>query len=150
MRLPVQSPASPDPRSFALWANDGSLGSVVERARMLEALDRCLRQSLPESLRQQCKLANVRSDRLVFLVSSPVWSAKLRLHSDTLLGAAAAVGLQVVALTVKVATMQPVPPDQTPRSPLSPAARDALRAAAGAVADPELRDRLLRLASVAE
>jgi hypothetical protein len=146
----MQPPSRTDPKAFAVLAKTGELGSLVERARMLDALDRQLRQSLPEPLRLQCRLANVRADRLVFLVSSPVWSAKLRLHADALLGAAAAVGLQVSSLTVKVATMQPVPPDQTPLTPLSPAARASLRAAAGAVADPELRDRLLRLASLAE
>jgi hypothetical protein len=142
-------PPRNDPTTFAELATSGSLRSLVERARMLEALDRQLRQSLPENLAQQCKLANVRADRLVFLVTSPVWSAKLRLHADALLGAAAAVGLSVNSLTVKVATMQPVPPDQTPHTP-SPTARDSLLAAAGAVADPDLRDRLLRLASLAE
>jgi hypothetical protein len=143
-------PPNTDPSSFAQLAKTGDLGSLVDRVRMLDALDRQLRQSLPEALRQHCRLANVRADRLVFLVDSPVWSAKLRLHADALYGAAAAVGLEVGSLTVKVATMQPVPRDQAPHTPLSPAARDALRAAAGAVADPELKDRLLRLASLAE
>jgi hypothetical protein len=138
-----------DPTTFAELASSGSLRSLVDRARLLDALDRQLRQSLPEGLAQHCKLANVRDDRLVFLVTSPVWSAKLRLYADTLLGAAAAAGLSVSALTVKVATMQPVPPDQAPHTP-SPTDRDTLRAAAGAVADPDLRDRLLRLASLAE
>jgi hypothetical protein len=143
-------PSKTSPASFAQLAKEGSLGSLVERVHMLDALDRQLRQSLPEALRQQCRLANVRADRLVFLVNSPVWSAKLRLHADALFRAAAAVGLEVGSLTVKVATMQPVPRDQAPHTPLSPAARDALRAAAGAVADPELKDRLLHLASLAD
>jgi hypothetical protein len=146
----MPSPSKSDPRPFADVASEGSLGSLVERVRLLDALDRQLRQSLPEPLRHQCRLANIRADRLVFLVSSPVWSAKLRLHADALYGAAAAVGLEVGALTVKVATMQPVPPDQAPHTPLSPTARDTLRTAAGAVADPDLKERLLRLASLAE
>lgn len=104
----MQPPRS-DPQSFAQLATTGDLGSLVDRVRLLDALDRQLRQSLPEPLASQCRLANVRADRLVFLVGSPVWSAKLRLHADTLIGAAAAVGLEVVGLTVKVATMQPVP-----------------------------------------
>ncbi len=146
----MQPPSRTEFRSLAQLAGSGDLGSLVERARLLDALDRQLRQSLPEPLRQQCRLANVRADRLVFLVSSPVWSAKLRMYADTLLGAAAACGLEAASLTVKVATMQPVPPDQAPHTPLSTAARDALRAAAGSVADPELKDRLLRLASLAD
>jgi hypothetical protein len=123
---------------------------LVERARWLDALDRQLRQSLPESLAQHCRLANVREDRLVFLVQTPIWKARLRLHSDALLSAAAAAGLQVRSLTFKVATMHPVPPGEAPHKPLSPAARDALRAAAEATDDPQLRHRLLSLASLAE
>jgi hypothetical protein len=122
---------------------------MIERARMLDALDRRLRQSLPDSVAAQVRLGNIRDGRLVFLVSSPIWKAKLRLYVDVLRDAAAAAGLQASGLTVKVATMQPVPPDAAPRSPLSPTARETLRAAAGAVADPELRDQLLRMASLA-
>jgi hypothetical protein len=142
-----------DPKHSRLTSelmSEGPLGSLIERARQLDTLDRLLRQSLPPELAGQCRLANVRADKLIFLVSSPVWSAKLRLHTDVLLNAAAAVGLEARSLITKVATMQPVPPDAAPRSPLSPAARDALRAAAGVISDPELRDRLLRLASLAD
>ncbi len=115
---------------------------------MLDDLDRRLRLSLPRALAQQCRLANVRDDRLVFLVSSPVWKTKLRLHADVLVDAARLAGLPARSLTVKVATMQPVPPNAAPRLPLSQAARDALRATAESVADPELRAQLLLLASV--
>jgi len=138
------------PRSTPESAQEGPLRSLIERAQQLAALDRQLRQSLPPELASQCKLANVRGDRLVFLVSAPAWHAKLRLYSDVLLQAAQQAGIAARALTLKVATMQPVPPEPAPRSPLSPAARDALRAAALSVADPELADQLLRMASLAE
>jgi hypothetical protein len=125
-------PTDKNPLRAALrTAAAGDLGGVIERARML------------------VRLGNVRGDKLVFLVGSPVWKAKLRLHADVLLDAARAAGLQPSGLTVKVATMLPVPPDAAPRTPLSAAARDALRAAAHSVADPELRDQLLRMASLA-
>ena len=136
-------------RPAGLVASAG-LGGLVDRARWLDALDRRLRQSLPPPLDRQCRLANVRDDRLVFLVATPVWKSRLRLHTDTLLRAAAEAGLQVRSLTVKVATMLPVPPGEAPHPPLSPAARDALRSAASATDDPLLRDRLLALASLAD
>lgn len=129
---------------------DGKLKAIVERAQQLEALDRQLRQCLPRELALNSRLANVRADRLVFLASAPVWAAKLRLASEQLLGAARQAGLNVRTLTVKVATMQSVPPELSPRTPLSPAARDALRAAALTVNDPQLADQLLSLASLAE
>ncbi len=128
----------------------GGLARLAERAQWLEALDLKLRQSLPPPLDQHCRLANVRDDRLVFLVATPGWKARLRLHADTVLAAAAEVGLTVQGLTVKVATMPPITPGDAPHTPLSPAARDALRSAAAATDDPQLRSRLLALASLAE
>lgn len=130
-------------------ALSGDLNSVIERARMLDALDRRLRQSLPAALAPHVRLGNVRDGKLVFLVTSPVWKAKLRLHADVVRDAAAAAGLQASGMTVKVATMLPVPPAAASRAPISAAARENLRAAASAVADPELRDQLLRMASLA-
>lgn len=130
-------------------ALSGDLGSLIERARLLESLDRRLRQSLPASLAPHVRLGNVRDGKLVFLVTSPVWKAKLRLHADVVRDAAAAAGLQASGMTVKVATMLPVPPAAASRAPLSPTARETLRAAAVAVADPELREQLLRMASLA-
>jgi len=130
-------------------AKSSGLGQLVQRAQWLEALDQQLRQSLPAPLDQQCRLANVRDDRLVFLVSSPIWKARLRLHSDTLLSAAAKVGLTIRHLTIKVATAPPVVANAAPHKPLSPAAREALRLVAATTDDPLLRDRLLALASLA-
>lgn len=143
-------PAAKSPLKSALSSVlAGDLGSVVERARMLEALDRQLRQSLPAALAPHVRLGNVRDGRLVFLVTSPVWKAKLRLHADALRAAAVAAGLQPTGMTVKVATMLPVPPAAASRTPLSATARETLRAAAENIADPELREQLLRMASLA-
>lgn len=143
-------PASKSPFHAALrTALAGDLGSVIERARMLDALDRQLRQSLPAALAPHVRLGNVRDGRLVFLVTSPVWKAKLRLYADVLRDAAAAAGLTASGMTVKVATMLPVPPAAASHAPLSPSARETLRAAAETVADPELREQLLRMASLA-
>ncbi len=130
--------------SEAGGAGDG----VVARALLLQALDRQLRQCLPEDVAGQCRLANVHPDRLVFLTSSATWKARLRLHEPELVAAAAVAGIQVGRVVVKVATMQVVPPDAAPRKPLSQAARDHLRAAAQSIADPELRAQLLQLASL--
>jgi hypothetical protein len=145
----MQPTAKPPLQDALQRVLSGDLRSVVERARMLEALDRRLRQSLPDALAPHVRLANVRDGRLVFLVTSPVWKAKLRLHADALRDAAVAAGLQPSGMTVKVATMLPVPPAAASHAPLSPSARETLRAAAETMTDPELRDQLLRMASLA-
>ena len=133
----------------ALETLEGSgLASLVERARWLDALDPVLRQSLPATLADQCRLANVDDKCVVFLVSAPVWRAKLRLHADALLAAAAAAGLKARTLVVKVSAPGPViPTGSGPAKPLSEAVRDSLRATAQSVSDPELRAQLLRLAA---
>lgn len=125
-----------------------ALGGVVKRAMRLAQLDRQLRQSLPPELASQCWLANVAGDRLVFMVTSPVWKTSLRMHAEDLRQAALQAGLRISEVTAKVATMQPVPPGAAPRLPLSAAARDHLLAVAQTIDDPELRARFLQLASM--
>jgi hypothetical protein len=134
-----------------LAAKEGSaLDGLIDRARALGALDKRLRQSLPEALARQCVLANVREGRLVFLASSPLWRTRLRLESASLLAAAVEAGVPAFELTVKVAPMLTVPPEQASHSPVTPAAAAALREAALQATDPELRQQLLALASLAD
>ena len=147
----MQPPDRPSLRPALGELRDDRLRSLAERAQALDALDRQLRQSLPAGIAQHVRLANVRQGRLVFLVKSAALATALRLHTPELLRAAGKAGVEASALTVKVATMQPVPPDPTPRTPpLSSTARAELRAAADSVTDPELREQLLRLAVLAE
>lgn len=99
-----------------------------------------------------CRLANVDRDKLVYLVSAPVWKNKLRLMADVLLDAAAAAGHPARALVVKVvpdlATHGETPMAPGTGKPLSQAVRDSLRATAQSVNDPDLRAQLLKLASL--
>lgn len=150
--MPKQHPDRPPPRPPLEAASDDRLRRLAERARELDALDRLLRQCLPEPLASRTRLANVRQGRLVFLVDAAGIATALRLHTPELVRAAQAAGVEASALTVKVATMRAA---QTATAaplqpPLSTATQAKLRAAAGHLDDPELRDRLLRLASMAD
>lgn len=127
------------------------VAALTARARALDALDHTLRQPLPDPLRHQCQLADIRAGRLVFLASSSVWAAKLRLHQATLLADARKITGQAIGkFAVKVAPLPSLSPEQTRRKPLSPTAAEHLKAAARSVADPELRAVYLRLASLAD
>jgi len=129
----------------------GPVAALVARARALDALDRQLRQPLPEPLRSQCCLASVDSSRIVFLASSSAWAAKLRLQQNALIAQARVIsGLPVEKFAVKVAPLPPRPPGPTRRKPLSTSAAEHLKTAARSIADPELRAVYLRLASLAE
>ena len=76
-----------------------------------------LRPHLPPGLAAHARLANVRGDKLVFVVDAPVWHAKLRLATHVLVDAARSVGLDVSGLSVRTTTQ--------PLRPLPPAARTA-------------------------
>jgi hypothetical protein len=125
------------------------LGPLIQHAQMLGRLDQVLRQTLPPAMANQCRMANVDKDKLVFLVSAPVWKSKLRLMADVLLDAAAAAGHPARALVVKVVPDLVAPSPGAPvGKPLSQAVRDSLRATAQSVNDPDLRAQLLKLASL--
>jgi len=147
----MQPPKKHSKSGPANIAELGPIAALAKRARALDALDRKLRQPLPDALRRQVRLADVRAGRLVFLASSSVWATKLRLYQATLLAEArVASGLKIEKFAVKVAPLPPVPPEQARRQPLSRAAAEHLTTAARSLVDPELRAVYLRLASLAE
>jgi hypothetical protein len=150
--LPMQPrPASTDRPTRPLDTKAGpALTGLIEHARLLEALDLALRGALPAELAGLVRLANLRGSRLVFLASSSAVATRVRFMQDALTAAASRfTGTAIDQLTVKVASMPVVPRDPAPRKPLSTAAAEHLRRAASVLDDPELRDLLQRLASLA-
>jgi hypothetical protein len=123
------SPSAPRPALEALLA--GASGDPLRRALMLDALDLRLRPCLSPPLAAHARLANISGHKLVFLVDSPVWHARLRLAEPELLHAARSLGLDVSALVVRTASapLQAPGPAERPAAPMSKAARDALQAA---------------------
>jgi hypothetical protein len=109
----------------------------LRRALWLDALERQLRPHLPPALAAHARFANVDGGRLVFLVDSPVWKARMRLSSAELLDAARSIGLQCSEVVVKVATAprEPVHPAARRPVPLSAATREALEAALASLKD---------------
>jgi hypothetical protein len=129
-------------------ANESNLMKLIKRAQQLDQLDQTLRQILPSALAKECRLANISQEKLVYSVSNPVWKSKLRLYGDALISAAGAAGFQVQALTIKVTPPDSVPLSPTTGKPLTQAVRDSLRTTAHSVEDPQLREQLLKLASL--
>lgn len=122
----------------------GTAADPVRRALGLDALDRQLRPLLPPALAPHVRLANVADGRLVMLVDSPVWHARLRLAAPELLDAARSVGLEVHEIAIK-ATREPLQlpsRDRRPtaaasgQGPRSAAAEEAFRAALAALEEP--------------
>ncbi|MFN7519557.1 MAG: DciA family protein [Lysobacteraceae bacterium] len=141
---PAGAPAPPRPATRVVA--EGELGALVDRARWLDAADQRFRRHLPPALAAHVRLANIDGDRVVLVVPTPAWRARLRLDTASLLDAAHAAGLEARVVTVKVVPPS-VPLPERPGAPLSAGARATLETAAQSVADPELRAQLLRLAA---
>ena len=128
-----------------------ALGTIADYARALDSLDARLRRLLPEPVASECRLADVRNGRVVFLATSSIWASRLRLHQAALLAETrAAIGGSIELFAVKVAPCSPVPPDASRRKPLSATTIRHLRTTATTLSDPEIAALLLNLASVAE
>jgi len=121
--------ASPVPALQAAVTDAAS--DPVRRALWLDALEQQLRPCLPPPLADHCRLANViEGGRLVFLVDSPIWRARLRLAAPDILDVAHSIGLQATEVTIKTSLAPAVPKSPAGESrPLSETARDALAAA---------------------
>ena len=119
------------PRAALQALLDGAEGGTLRRALWLDAVDQLLRPHLPPVLAAHARLANVRGDKLVFVVDGPVWHAKLRLATQELVDAARSVGLDVAGLTVRTTSqpLRPIPPAATTAPPMSAAGQSGLAAA---------------------
>ena len=115
---------------------EGEAGDPIRRALWLDALDLQLRPCLPPVLAAHARLANIDGHRLVYLVDTPVWHARMRLAATELLDAARSLGLDVSDLTVKTSTLPLTTRATEVKSavsspPLSAAAREAIATALG-------------------
>lgn len=130
--------SAPQPALDALLA--GPAGDPLRRALWLDALDLRLRPCLPPELAAHARLANVDHGKLVYIVDSPVWRARIRLAAAGIIDAARSLGLNVTDLVAKTTTTPLVArPAQVERAvkPMSAASRDALRAALDSLKDPD-------------
>lgn len=109
----------------------------VRRAMWLDALEQQLRPCLPPALAPHCRLANVAGKRLVFIVDSPVWNARLRLAAPELINVAQSIGLAVTEVTAKTSLAPPMQPAQDPVVPVSEASRRGLQAALDLLSAPD-------------
>lgn len=123
-------------------ALEGASADPIRRAIWLDALDRRLVPLLPPTLAPHARLANVDRNRLVFLVDSPIWHARLRLSAEVLLDAARSIGLDVSDIVIRTST-RPLraPATDAGRPPIGGApsamAREALQAVLASLRSPE-------------
>jgi len=100
----AKSPAATGPKSaLDVLLTEATTADIIRRARWLDTLNRHLHACLPAPLSQHVRLGNVQGETLVYLVDSPIWHARLRLSSETILDAARGLGLHVTALRIRLA-----------------------------------------------
>jgi hypothetical protein len=125
------------------------VAALRDRARALAALDLRLRRTLPEPLRDQVRLADLRGGRIVFLAPTPAMAGRLRTCRDDLLSTAHTLGVQADTVVVKVASVPTDSYEPIRAKPLPSVAADHLRKAAQSLSDHELKALFLNLASLA-
>src|SRR5690554_2193706 len=106
-RLPAGAERSATMQTALDALLSGTAADPVRRALGLDALDRQLRPLLPEALAPHVRLANVADGRLVMLVDSPVWHARLRLAAPDLIDVARSLGLEVREVAIRT-TREPL------------------------------------------
>lgn len=126
------------------------MADLAARAREVDRTSRRIVPLLPSPLREHVGFAGLRNDRVLLLVESPVWAARARMEQTRILAAIHSLGLAASSVTAKVAPL-PVPPGGSIAAPsLTPRTAQTIRAAATAIADPDLRSLFLELAALAE
>lgn len=131
-------------------AQSGPVKALSARARELDNLDQLLRQSLPSPLNERLRYAGLRGTRASLLASSPTWASRARMAQPKILAALRALGVPAETLLIKVVAAPLPQAEPTASLPLSAGSARHLRAAAKAIADPELQALFLELASFAE
>jgi hypothetical protein len=103
----------------------GPTADPIRRALWLDELDRRLHALLPPELAAHARLANVDGTRLVYLVDSPVWHARLRMAATGLVDAARSIGLDVSEVIART-TSRPLWPVATQHASPDQAGTSAL------------------------
>lgn len=92
----------------------------------------------------------MRNDRVLLLVESSAWATRVRMEQSRILAAVHSLGLAASSVTAKVMPLRASADGLAATPSLTPRAVQSIRAAATAIADPDLRALFLELAATAE
>jgi hypothetical protein len=141
---------SPKPLYKLLTGEKSQVADLVTTARKLRRLNHFLASVLDQPLTNHCQIARFEGDLLVLNADSPVWASRLRYYIPTLLTQLKQNIPDLQGLkTIKITTTPPLPrPVAAPvkQRQISETAADDIQAMADTIADPDLREALLRLA----
>lgn len=129
-----------------LTAPTGRLGAITSHARRLAELDALVRLCLGDELAAHCRLADLRSGRLVLAADTPAWATRLRYHTPEIRQKLAAAGLTVAECRIVVSPPLTRDPEPNQRPGMSALGAGTLNATADNIRDPALAEALRRLA----
>lgn len=140
--LPARAPAT-------LLRETKTLRALFGEAQRLDRLQQLLESQLQPAARPHCRLAALRDDCLLLVVTDGQWATHLRYQQKRLLRQLRTLkefaNLSKILLKVQPGS-SPAARDH-PQPTLSANAADTLRTAASGIDDPQLRAALERLAS---
>lgn len=136
-------------KSLELLLHSGELQKLFAHGERVAKANEALCHRLEASLREHCRVANIKGDTVIVIADSPVWATKLRFQTGAMLEILRDRGFpELRTLRIKVSPVN-VAREAAPRSrpKLSQSASATLRRAAEYTDDVELRAVLERLAA---
>jgi hypothetical protein len=75
----------PDPKKLNEVLQRGSLGNILQKAKLLETFNMALTRHLPSNIATHCQIMNFNNSILVIGVDDASWLTRLRFEEQTLL-----------------------------------------------------------------
>ncbi|MBU0620255.1 MAG: DUF721 domain-containing protein [Gammaproteobacteria bacterium] len=133
-------------RLNAFLASNQDLRLLSSKAEQIAALQKHYESILPDSLKRNSQVLQLRQQTLIIAVPSGAVAAKLRQMTGELISLFQARGCEVTGIQIKVQVRSTQPPIKTlPRKP-GAGARTALEKLGQTLSDSPLRSALMRLA----
>ncbi len=136
-------------KSLEQLLHSGALDKLLAHGARVAKAHEALRNQLEASLREHCRVVNIKGDTVIMMADSPVWATRLRLQTGAMLEILRERGFaELRTLRIKVSPVN-VARAAVPRHgpQLSQSAASTLRRAAQSMDDVELRAVLERLAA---
>ncbi len=124
------------------------LADFHRRAAEIRVFQEKLKTILPPPLDDHCTLANLDNNTLTLHTDSSAWAARLRFKTPDILGCIQEAGDADPPKSIRIKVVPPVSQLVKPKRTMNLSEKNAqlIHDTAGSIADPVLRDALLRLA----
>ena len=133
-----QSPGTPSRVRELITDPANRLGALYDHARLLARLDSLLSGFFDPALAGQCKVANLREDRLILISPSASCATRIRLQSNAILDFLLESGFpQLREIEIRIAPLQQEKTESKTRRLASPAAQEAEALVARLTAQPK-------------